>query len=106
MKIMRSEGPMGLYMGLVPTIAKQATNQAVRFPVQFYAKQILTGGDKKLDSNPIYKGTVDCAMQILKKEGPMFFYSGTWPRLIRVSLDVGITFAIFPIMGKFISFPY
>ena len=38
--------------------------------------------------------------------GPMFFYSGTWPRMIRVSLDVGITFAIFPILGKLISFPY
>ena len=36
----------------------------------------------------------------------MFFYSGTWPRMIRVSLDVGITFAIFPILGKVISFPY
>jgi solute carrier family 25 citrate transporter 1 len=141
MKIVKSEGPMGLYMGLVPTIAKQATNQAVRFPVQFYAKQFMTGGDKSLESSPIYngiagafagavsviatmpqdtvktrmqseeakslyKGTMDCAMQIMKKEGPMFFYSGTWPRLIRVSLDVGITFAIFPIMGEFISFPY
>merc|ERR1712050_812277 len=38
-KIIKSDGPMGLYMGLVPTIAKQATNQAVRFPVQHFAKQ-------------------------------------------------------------------
>lgn len=140
-KIVKSEGPAGLYLGLVPTIAKQATNQAVRFPVQFYAKQWMTGGDKSKDASPLYngaagafagavsvmatmpqdtvktrmqgeeasklyKGTLDCAMQILKNDGPMFFYSGTWPRLIRVSLDVGITFAIFPIMGKFISFPY
>merc|ERR1711972_864386 len=107
-KIIKSEGPGGLYMGLVPTIAKQATNQAVRFPVQFYAKQFLTGGDKSLDANPLYngaagafagavsvlltmpqdtiktrmqgeeakkmyKGSVDCAMQILKKDGLMFF---------------------------------
>lgn len=141
MKILKSDGPMGLYMGLVPTIAKQATNQAVRFPVQYYTKQWMTGGDKSLETNPIYngaagavagavsvlatmpqdtvktrmqgeeakklyKGTVDCAMQILKKDGPMFFYSGTWPRMIRVSLDVAITFAIFPILGKYISFPY
>jgi len=140
-QIIKSEGPGGLYMGLVPTIAKQATNQAVRFPVQFYAKQALTGGDKAKDASPIYngiagafagavsvlctmpqdtiktrmqgeeakklyKGTMDCAMQILKNDGAMFFYSGTWPRLIRVSLDVGITFAVFPIMGNYISFPY
>jgi len=141
MKIMKSEGPGGLYLGLVPTIAKQATNQAVRFPVQFLAKKAMTGGDKNLENSPIYngaagavagavsvictmpqdtvktrmqgeeakklyKGTMDCAMQILKNDGPMFFYSGTWPRMIRVSLDVAITFAIFPIMGKYISFPY
>jgi len=140
-KIVKADGPMGLYMGLAPTIAKQATNQAVRFPVQYYCKQWMTGGDKSLDANPLYNGaagavagavsvictmpqdtvktrmqgeeakklyksTMDCAMQIMKQEGPMFFYSGTWPRMIRVSLDVAITFAIFPILGKYISFPY
>mmetsp|Transcript_20866 Transcript_20866/g.38067 ORF Transcript_20866/g.38067 Transcript_20866/m.38067 type:complete len:294 (-) Transcript_20866:146-1027(-) len=139
-KIVMSEGPMGLYMGVVPTIAKQSTNQAVRFPSQYYAKQFLTGGDKSLEANPLYNGvagafagavsvlctmpqdtvktrmqgeeaskyknTIDCARQILQQEGPMFFYSGTWPRMIRVSLDVGITFAIFPILGQYISFPY
>jgi len=140
-KILKSEGPAGLYMGVSATIAKQATNQAVRFPIQHFAKQAMTGGDKSLDTNPIYngaagaiagavsvlctmpqdtvktrmqseeakklyKGTLDCAKQILKNDGAMFFYSGTWPRMIRVSLDVAITFAIFPIMGKYISFPY
>merc|ERR1719394_1407760 len=140
-KILKSEGPKGLYMGLVPTIAKQATNQAVRFPVQYYAKEFLTGGDKSLAANPVYNGaagavagavsviltmpqdtvktrmqgeeakklysgTLDCAQQILKNEGVAFFYAGTWPRMIRVSLDVAITFAIFPILGKYISFPY
>merc|ERR1712048_1088171 len=55
-KIIKSDGPMGLYMGLVPTIAKQATNQAVRFPVQFFTKQWMTGGDKSLDANPLYNG--------------------------------------------------
>lgn len=140
-KIFKAEGPMGLYMGLVPTVMKQATNQAVRFPVQFYCKEFLTGGDKSLATHPLYNGaagavagavsvlatmpqdtiktrmqgeeakklytgTVDCAMKILKNDGAMFFYSGTWPRMIRVSLDVAITFAIFPILGKYISFPY
>merc|ERR1712232_862748 len=141
LKILKSEGPMGLYMGLLPTIAKQATNQAVRFPVQFYCLQLMTGGDKNQQTNvfyngsagavagavsvlatmpqdtvktrmqgeetkKLYKGTVDCAMQILKKDGIAFFYAGTWPRMIRVSLDVAITFAVFPVLGKYISFPY
>lgn len=137
MKIMKSEGPGGLYRGLVPTIAKQATNQAVRFPTQFYFLRFMVGDDKVKMKDPImnglagavaggvsvlvtmpqdtiktrmqgeeakklYKGTMDCAMQILKNDGAMFFYAGTWPRMIRVSLDVGITFCIFPLLGKYI----
>jgi len=140
-KIMKNEGPGGLYRGLVPTIMKQATNQAVRFPTQHFFMQWMTGGDKSLAANPayngaagavagavsviltmpqdtvktrmqgeeakkLYSGTLDCAQQILKNEGVAFFYAGTWPRMIRVSLDVAITFAIFPVLGKYISFPY
>jgi len=135
-KIMKNEGPMGMYRGVVPTIAKQATNQAVRFPVQFYLLKSMVGDDKERQKNPIwngiagagagavsvlvtmpqdtiktrmqgeeakklYKGTMDCAMQILKKDGPGFFFAGTWPRMIRVSLDVGITFCIFPLLSKY-----
>mmetsp|Transcript_58657 Transcript_58657/g.191300 ORF Transcript_58657/g.191300 Transcript_58657/m.191300 type:complete len:291 (-) Transcript_58657:219-1091(-) len=136
MKILKNEGPSGLYRGVVPTIAKQSTNQAIRFPTQFYFMQLACGDDKEKMANPIYnglagavaggvsvlatmpqdtiktrmqgeqakelyKGTVDCAMQIMKNEGPMFFYAGTWPRMIRVSLDVGITFLIFPLLSKY-----
>mmetsp|Transcript_120557 Transcript_120557/g.313031 ORF Transcript_120557/g.313031 Transcript_120557/m.313031 type:complete len:291 (-) Transcript_120557:117-989(-) len=136
-KILKNDGPAGLYRGVVPTIAKQATNQAVRFPTQFYFLKFMVGDDKEKQKNPIYnglagavagavsvlvtmpqdtvktrmqgeeakklyKGTVDCAMQIMKNEGPAFFYAGTWPRMIRVSLDVGITFCIFPLLSKYI----
>jgi len=139
-KILTNEGPGGLYRGLVPTIMKQATNQAVRFPTQFLTMNLLTGGDKSLAANPLYNGTagaaagavsviltmpqdtvktrmqgeeakqlytgtLDCAQKILRNEGVAFFYAGTWPRMIRVSLDVAITFAIFPVLGQYISFP-
>lgn len=136
-KIVKNEGPSGLYRGLAPTIGKQATNQMVRFPVQFYFMQMMTGGDKSLAANPLYNGsagavagavsvivtmpqdvvksrmqgeeakklytgTMDCIQQILKNDGVAMFYAGTWPRMIRVSLDVAITFAIFPILAKYI----
>lgn len=42
-----------------------------------------------------YKNTADCAMQILRNEGPAAFYKGTVPRLGRVCLDVAITFMIY-----------
>merc|ERR1719273_1240598 len=49
----------------------------------------------------LYKGTLDCCKQILQKEGILFFWTGTWPRFVRVSLDVGLTFSIFPLLNKF-----
>merc|ERR1719277_1055979 len=136
-KILKNEGPGGLYRGVAPTIAKQATNQAVRFPTQFLFMKLMVGEDKEKMQNPIYngmagavagavsvlltmpqdtiktrmqgeeakklyKGSMDCAMQILRKDGAAFFFAGTWPRMIRVSLDVGITFCIFPLLSKYI----
>lgn len=133
MKILKSEGPAGIYRGVVPTILKQSTNQMVRFPVQSFFMGLFVGEDPAKRANPLwnglagacagavsvivtmpqdtvktrmqgedaklYKGTVDCFKQILNKEGPAFFFSGTLPRLVRVSLDVGITFTIFPALG-------
>jgi len=43
----------------------------------------------------IYKSTLDCVIQIWKKEGPLAFYKGTLPRLARVCLDVGIVFMLY-----------
>ncbi|GFO10583.1 tricarboxylate transport protein, mitochondrial [Plakobranchus ocellatus] len=42
-----------------------------------------------------YKNTWDCAVKIMKNEGPRAFYKGTVPRLSRVTLDVAITFMIY-----------
>ena len=42
-----------------------------------------------------YKGFTDCFGQIYSNEGVMGFYKGVGPRLARVTLDVGLTFAIF-----------
>ena len=67
--------------GLVPTIAKQATNQAVRFPVQFYAKQFLTGGDKSLETNPIYNGNLDYGYTMT-----LYFFKG-WFQCLKGSLN-------------------
>lgn len=47
-----------------------------------------------------YKNTFDCAVQIMRHEGPRAFYKGTVPRLGRVCADVAITFMIY---DKFIE---
>eukprot|EP01083_Nonionella_stella_P236383 830293_1 len=135
-KIVRAEGPMGIYRGVAPTIMKQGTNQMVRFPIQTFIVGLMTRGDSEKRKSPVlnglagagagacsvlltmpqdtiktrmqseeakklYNGMVDCAMKIYKQEGITFFYAGTWPRLIRVSLDVGITFFIYPLLNQY-----
>ncbi|KAI1721315.1 mitochondrial carrier protein [Ditylenchus destructor] len=127
--IVKTEGLKGLYQGVTATIAKQGSNQAIRFFVMETLKDWYRGGDNTVPINkalvgafgavagaasvygntPIdvvktrmqgleaskYKNTLDCAMQIARKEGFFAFYKGTVPRLSRVCLDVAITFMIY-----------
>ncbi|CAF91970.1 unnamed protein product, partial [Tetraodon nigroviridis] len=50
-----------------------------------------------------YKSTLDCAVKIMKHEGPMAFYKGTVPRLGRVCLDVAIVFIIYEEVVKVLN---
>ncbi|XP_028853117.1 tricarboxylate transport protein, mitochondrial-like [Denticeps clupeoides] len=50
-----------------------------------------------------YKSTADCAVKILRHEGPAAFYKGTIPRLGRVCLDVAIVFIIFEEVVKVLN---
>lgn len=134
-KIIKSEGPVGLYRGAMPTILKQATNQAVRMPLQAFFFGIITQGDQSLnkssfyngvagllagagsvaltqpqdcvksrmqgeEAKKLYKGTVDCFLQMLRNDGPMCFFAGSIPRMIQVGLTTGISFAIYPMITK------
>ncbi len=51
-----------------------------------------------------YKGTWDCAVQIMKNEGVKGFYKGTVPRLGRVVMDVAITFTLYDYITKAIVY--
>merc|ERR1712066_1018816 len=137
-KIMKSEGPMGLYRGAFPTILKQGTNQAVRMPLQVWIFGIISLGDDSKKQSPIYngaagflagcgsvvltqpqdcvksrmqgeaakelyKGTVDCAMQMMKTEGPSAFFAGAIPRMVQVGMTSGISFALFPVISQLLN---
>uniref|UniRef100_A0A7S2PMB6 Uncharacterized protein n=1 Tax=Zooxanthella nutricula TaxID=1333877 RepID=A0A7S2PMB6_9DINO len=137
-KIMKSEGPMGLYRGAFPTILKQGTNQAVRMPLQVQIFQILAFGDDSKKQSPIYNGaagflagcgsvvltqpqdcvksrmqgeaakelysgTVDCALKMMKQEGPAAFFSGAIPRMVQVGMTSGISFALFPVISQLLN---
>ncbi len=42
-----------------------------------------------------FKNTMDCVRYVMHESGPMGFYRGVGPRLMRVCADVALTFAIF-----------
>ncbi|KAI4479027.1 PREDICTED: putative tricarboxylate transport protein, mitochondrial [Polistes canadensis] len=127
--IVKENGFKGVYQGVMPTILKQGSNQAIRFFVMETLKDWYRGGDNNKNvpkvvvgafgacagaasvfgNTPIdvvktrmqgleaskYKSSIDCVIQVWKKEGPFAFYKGTIPRLSRVCLDVAITFMIY-----------
>jgi len=91
-KIMRAEGPLGLYRGALPTILKQATNQAVRMPLQQVFFGILTQGDESLNKSSLYNGVAgllagvgsvvltqpqDCVKSRMQSEQAKEMYKGT-----------------------------
>mmetsp|Transcript_99610 Transcript_99610/g.253192 ORF Transcript_99610/g.253192 Transcript_99610/m.253192 type:complete len:295 (-) Transcript_99610:183-1067(-) len=137
-KILKNEGPMGLYRGAFPTILKQGTNQAVRMPLQVQIFTMISMGDDTKKQNPfyngaagflagcgsvfltqpqdcvksrmqgeaakeLYKGTVDCAKQMMKNEGPASFFAGAIPRMVQVGLTSGISFALFPVISQLLN---
>merc|ERR1712176_848539 len=137
-KILKSEGPMGLYRGAFPTILKQGTNQAVRMPLQVQIMALITLGDESKSKNPIlngaagflagcgsvvltqpqdcvksrmqgeaakelYSGTVDCALKMMKTEGPLSFFAGAIPRMVQVGMTSGISFALFPVISQLLN---
>jgi solute carrier family 25 citrate transporter 1 len=47
-----------------------------------------------------YKGTLDCAAQILRHEGPRAFYKGATARLVRVCLDVTVIMVLYEAINE------
>ena len=122
-----NEGFNGVYRGLLPTLIRQSSNQAIRFLVYDKMKKFLddfipnspltvrtalagavAGAASVIGNNPIdvvktqmqgldakkYNGTLDCLMSIWKNDGIRGFYKGAETRMLRVVLDVAITFTI------------
>ena len=47
-----------------------------------------------------YRSSVDCALQILRNEGPRAFYKGATARLARVCLDVTVVMVLYEQLNK------
>jgi solute carrier family 25 citrate transporter 1 len=125
--IYANEGFNGVYRGVVPTILRQSSNQAIRFLVYDKTKGYLddlapnspltfrtalagaiAGAASVIGNNPIdvvktqmqgldakkFNGSLDCLVSIWKNEGVRGFYKGAETRMLRVVLDVAITFTI------------
>mmetsp|Transcript_3389 Transcript_3389/g.8861 ORF Transcript_3389/g.8861 Transcript_3389/m.8861 type:complete len:294 (+) Transcript_3389:114-995(+) len=105
-KILKSEGPAGLYRGALPTILKQACNQAVRMPLQLQCFTIISMGDESKKSSPIYNGIAgamagvgsvfltqpqDCVKSKMQGEEAKKLYKGTLDCAMQMFKNEGIT---------------
>lgn len=50
--------------------------------------------------NAKYKDSLDCATQIYNNEGIKGFYRGCTPRMVRVFLEIAISFTLFDLLKK------
>jgi len=105
-KILKSEGPLGLYRGAVPTIAKQACNQAVRMPLQLACFNLISFGDETKRKSPIYNGIAgamagvgsvvltqpqDCVKSRMQGEQAKKLYSSTLDCAQKMLKNEGVT---------------
>merc|ERR1711877_24202 len=51
----------------------------------------------------LYTGTIDCALKMMKTEGPAAFFAGSIPRCVQVGMTSGISFALFPVISKMLD---
>jgi len=105
-KILKSEGPLGLYRGALPTILKQACNQAVRMPLQLQFFTMISFGDESKKKSPIYNGIAgamagvgsvfltqpqDCVKSRMQGEQAKVLYKGTLDCAMKMFQNEGIT---------------
>merc|ERR1719411_2165257 len=105
-KIMKSEGPLGLYRGAFPTILKQGTNQAVRMPLQVQIFALISFGDETKKQSPLYNGGAgflagcgsvlltqpqDCVKSRMQGEAAKELYKGTVDCFLKMAKNEGIT---------------
>ncbi|KAI9897872.1 hypothetical protein N3K66_007728 [Trichothecium roseum] len=50
---------------------------------------------QSIEARSVYGNTVNCAVQIFKREGVLTFWSGALPRLVRLVLSGGIVFTMY-----------
>eukprot|EP00756_Hemistasia_phaeocysticola_P057098 Hpha_TRINITY_DN3372_c0_g1::TRINITY_DN3372_c0_g1_i1::g.172494::m.172494/K15100/SLC25A1, CTP; solute carrier family 25 (mitochondrial citrate transporter), member 1 len=125
-------GVRGLYRGALPTVLKQGTNQAVRFPAQFAALRCIADSAEQRRSPwrngaaGVVAGCVSVlvtqpfdvvktrmqqgsgarlrpALRSVAAGGVAALYAGTMPRMVRVGANVGLTFTVFPMVKNWLN---
>jgi solute carrier family 25 (adenine nucleotide translocator) protein 4/5/6/31 len=109
----------GLYDTIMPLVPKENTNLAVRFAVG-YVVTVVAG----LASYPIdtirrrmmmtsgggaemhYKGSMDCAMKIMKKEGTKSFFKGAGANILRGIAGAGVLSGFDTVQDAYVKFKY
>jgi len=80
-------------------IISGGSSKIITYPLDTIKRRLqakaLGGALSSSSLTPQYRGTIDCALQILAQEGPRSFYRGLVPTVIKSATATGVTFAVF-----------
>ncbi|CAG8498673.1 10831_t:CDS:2 [Funneliformis mosseae] len=105
--IVKEEGILAMYKGLVPTIFRQSWGLAVKpqhYVASGFLSNVLVGvlnsppdviKTRMQDQSASYKNSWECLKVMLKSEGPLSLFRGSLLRIIRIAPGGGIQFATF-----------
>lgn len=92
-----SSKPVPVYMIPIFGVIGGTTSVLINTPVDVVKTKM-----QGLDSHK-YKGTIDCFKKVYEAEGMAGFYKGMMPRMLRVSLDVAVTFTLYDVIMDIFS---
>jgi len=90
------------FTGQAPGVVATALCGGVAGAVSVFANNPVDVVKTKMQGleRPLFKNSFDCARKIFIQQGPLFFYRGVTPRLVRVCGDAAITFSMYAQFSK------
>lgn len=84
--ILRANGPMSFFRGVLPVTLKQSSNAMVRFTSYDYFSSSLSMAVPV--AGALAAGSWDCARKLIQHGDYPSLWTGTTPRLIRLSVGI------------------
>ena len=87
---------MAFFLGYAITVA----SETISYPIDTIRRRMMMTSGEKVK----YKGSLDCASQILRKEGAMSFMKGCWANILRGVAGAGVLVGFDELKGMYVLY--